>query len=110
MVGPEIARRLPVFDNLRITYRQVIGVFIFGAASACYNLARRIPPRSTMIRHFLVASLGLYPGKKADELLEKKRNYHVLVLEDYISRHPEDFPLATPKKYKDLLLPWTPVR
>ncbi|KAH9510029.1 hypothetical protein Btru_044865 [Bulinus truncatus] len=61
-------------------------------------------------RHILVALLGLYPGRKANEFMEKRRNMRVLIIEDYISKHPEDFPLANPKKYKDLLQPWVPVR
>ncbi|CAL1539757.1 unnamed protein product [Lymnaea stagnalis] len=110
MVGPEISRRLPYFEGLKISYYQGVMMALFTAASVSHNLVHKKPMHSAPLKHIAAALLGIYPGTLIDEFHDRRRNLKVLVIEDYISKHPEDFPCSAPKKYKDILLSWHPTR
>lgn len=110
MVGPEISRRLPYFESLKVSYYQAVMMTAFSGVSVAHNIILKKPFHSALWKHLAAALLGIYPGTKIDEFMERRRNLKVLVIEDYISKHPEDFPCSAPKKYKDILLPWHPSR
>ncbi|XP_005092401.1 uncharacterized protein LOC101846269 [Aplysia californica] len=110
MVGPEISRRLPVIDGAKVSLMQAMNAGMFLGVSFLHNYLSRRPPTASVVKHVAAVLGGLYVGTKADEFLENRRNTRVLVLEDYISKHPEDFPLVQPKKYGDVLYSWQPCR
>ncbi|XP_059163148.1 NADH dehydrogenase [ubiquinone] 1 subunit C2-like [Physella acuta] len=111
MVGPEITRRMPYIESLRITSLQFLTAGLLGAFSVGLNpLFLRRPLTQGMWRHGLAVVVGFYGGTKLDQFLDWTRNRTVASIEDYMAKHPEDFPPEVPRKYKDVLLPWSPVR
>ncbi|GFN80729.1 NADP dehydrogenase [ubiquinone] 1 subunit c2 [Plakobranchus ocellatus] len=104
MYGPEITKKLPYNESLKITLIQgSIGTLFLGL-SVYHNLHTRRPPNVLLLKHAAAAAVGLFAGKQLEKLVEERRNLRVRVIEDYIAQHPEDFPVTEPKKYKDLLL------
>ncbi|RNA11785.1 NADH dehydrogenase [ubiquinone] 1 subunit C2 [Brachionus plicatilis] len=89
-----------------------LGLFIgFGGASL-FNFWRRRPALTSIQLH-LVSSLAVAGlAKLGYAKFEDYRTQRELVVWDYVKKHPQDFPevFNPPKKYKDLLLSWKPVR
>jgi len=83
---------------------------MFVGTSFLVNFARKRPLRAGQPLHALAFVGGMFAGNEAEKFSDSRRSAKVIVIEDYISKHPEDFPLVTPKKYKDVLVPWTPLR
>ncbi|CAG5122963.1 unnamed protein product [Candidula unifasciata] len=110
MVGPEITRRLPYYEGLRFSVENYFGVGIFLGASLLHNYLTKRPIGAAIPKHLASAVAGYLIGNEADKYLDNRRSQQVSVIEDYICRHPEDFPRVRAKKYKDILLPWIPVR
>ncbi|GFS18675.1 NADH dehydrogenase [ubiquinone] 1 subunit C2 [Elysia marginata] len=110
MYGPEITNKLPYYEGLKITlYQGTIGAALV-SLSVLHNYHTRRPPNAMLLKHVAALATGFYLGKQVDKLVEDRRNLRVRVIEDYIAQHPEDFPVREPKKYKDVLLKWYPVR
>ncbi|XP_046355125.2 NADH dehydrogenase [ubiquinone] 1 subunit C2-like [Haliotis rufescens] len=82
-----------------------------GIGGACIlNLTARKPMMTGIYKHAVLGVGGFYLGTAIDTWNNNKRREKLLILEDYVKQHPEDFPELEPKKYKDLLVPWSPVR
>ncbi|XP_046542297.1 NADH dehydrogenase [ubiquinone] 1 subunit C2-like [Haliotis rubra] len=82
-----------------------------GIGGACLlNLTARKPLHTGIYKHALLGAAGFYLGTAIDTWNNKKRQEKLLILEDYVRQHPEDFPELEPKKYRDVLTPWSPVR
>uniref|UniRef100_A0A0B7BDF3 WIF domain-containing protein n=1 Tax=Arion vulgaris TaxID=1028688 RepID=A0A0B7BDF3_9EUPU len=110
MVGPEISRRLPNYPQFKISLANAFGVSVMLFGSLLHNYSTKRPMNASYLKHVAAIVVGLYAGSHLGKVIDGRRNETVLVIEDYICRHPEDFPIVTPKKYKDLLLPWHPGR
>ncbi|RUS81550.1 hypothetical protein EGW08_010680 [Elysia chlorotica] len=110
MYGPEFTKKLPYVEGLKISlYQGSVGAAML-FASILHNFHTKRPPSALLVKHFAAAAVGYFGGTQVEKLVEDRRNLRVRVIEDYIALHPEDFPVAEPKKYKDLLLKWYPVR
>ena len=47
-----------------------------------------------VVKHLAAAAAGLFVGKQVENMIEDRRNLRVRVIEDYIAKHPEDFPVT----------------
>ncbi|BFZ14525.1 hypothetical protein BsWGS_17564 [Bradybaena similaris] len=110
MVGPEITRRLPYYEGLRLNVHQYLGIAFFLGGSLLHNIYKKKPLSASIPKHLAWLAAGLLTATELRKYLDNRRSLKVSVIEDYICKHPDDFPLVTPKKYKDILLPWTPAR
>jgi len=109
-MGPELAKKLPVIPALKLS-KWEMGFMFFGSLSATgLQLGNRRPMKSAYPIYIAGLVIGYYMGRYAEDFSENRKNMKVVILEDYISKHPEDFPLVESQKYKDLLLPWHPNR
>lgn len=72
-----------------------------------------------MTRRPVLSRLYIYPlyaagGYGIGHLLHKWNHKRVaerdLAIWDYVQRHPEDFPELSPKKFKNVLEEWHPIR
>ncbi|CAF0708432.1 unnamed protein product [Brachionus calyciflorus] len=89
-----------------------MGLMAGFGAGAILNIWKR-RPLLTSIHVHLLSSIFLAGLAKVG--YAKFENYKIereLVVWDYVKKHPQDFPevFTAPKKFKDLLLPWKPVR
>lgn len=50
---------------------------------------------SAMLKHAASVAAGFIAGGEIDKFLEERRNQNRMIIEDYICRHPEDFPLVS---------------
>ncbi|KAK7097193.1 NADH dehydrogenase [ubiquinone] 1 subunit C2-like [Littorina saxatilis] len=87
----------------------------FGASSGVglamlLNLSQRKPMNTGLYKHAALAAVGYFCGQSAETYYKRKERETLLILEDYVRRHPEDFPDEGPKTYGDVLLKWYPVR
>ncbi|XP_052793027.1 uncharacterized protein LOC128226945 [Mya arenaria] len=70
----------------------------------------KIPPSPLLYFLPLSGAIGYGIGSVLDKLSETRAMKTQLALEDYKDQHPDDFNLAPKPQYKDLLMPWSPVR
>ncbi|XP_052282110.1 uncharacterized protein LOC127879371 isoform X2 [Dreissena polymorpha] len=84
-----------------------IGIITYRALA---NKLPRIPPTPTL--YFLPAfmAVGYLFGKQLTGIKTRWAMKNQLILEDYRAAHPEDFVRPPPVYYKDLLMPWIPIR
>jgi len=74
------------------------------------NVAAKKPLFSRIYVYPIAAALGFGVGRLISDVNEKRWADRELAIWDYVHRHPEDFPEITPKKYKEVLEPWHPIR
>jgi hypothetical protein len=74
------------------------------------NYTSRRPLFSRVYIYPLAAAVGFGAGRVLSDFNERRIVERELAIWDYVHRHPEDFPEISPKKYKDLLDPWVPIR
>ncbi|XP_041358972.1 NADH dehydrogenase [ubiquinone] 1 subunit C2-like [Gigantopelta aegis] len=74
------------------------------------NYVRRRPPHTGIYMHAVLIAGGYLCGGLLDKWVLRQRHQKLHILKDYVRLHPDEFPDEEPKKYKDLLLPWQPVR
>ncbi|XP_078602593.1 NADH dehydrogenase [ubiquinone] 1 subunit C2-like [Branchiostoma floridae x Branchiostoma japonicum] len=74
------------------------------------NMFKRRPYYAGVQRHILFAGIGTvaaYYFTKAENNRNARRD---LIIEDYMKKHPEDFPPQGGKTFNDVLIPWAPIR
>jgi len=74
------------------------------------NLLNKRPLFARVYMYPLLGGIGFVIGRFIGDFNEKRIVDRELAIWDYVRRHPEDFPELTPKKYKDVLEPWYPIR
>lgn len=102
-VGGMAPRSRPMYEELGST---VIAL----AVAAYYNVGNRRPLFSRVYIYPLAAALGFAVGRVLSDINEKRIADRELAIWEYVRRHPEDFPEIAPKKYKDVLQTWHPIR
>merc|ERR1711963_244968 len=110
MVGPGISQNLPVYENLKVEWAQIIGMYLTGAIHVGINLQKKRPLFANVPRLALFLGAGYLGANVLMEYKNWRRRRTQALVEDYIRLHPDDFPLVQPKKYKDVVLPWHPNR
>jgi len=83
-----------------------IGIFMVGLS----NYWNRKPLLSRIYIYPLAAVVGFGIGRAISDVNGQRIANRELAIWDYVHRHPEDFPELTPKKYKEILEPWQPIR
>jgi len=61
-------------------------------------------------KHVLAVAVGIPTGLFLQRKLDERFAERDAALVHYMKLHPEDFPVTERTKYKDVLLPWIPVR
>ncbi|KAG5886428.1 hypothetical protein JTB14_035720 [Gonioctena quinquepunctata] len=74
------------------------------------NYATRRPVFSGIQKHIGVAAGAAGIGKIIDDYRNQYLADRDAVLRHYVQLHPEDFLVHEPKKFKDVLEPWIPIR
>jgi len=69
---------------------------------------RPLLSRPIILAPFTIA--GYFAGSFLTKRNYEKNLAREIYIQDYIRLHPEDFPEADPKKYKDILVDWHPIR
>jgi len=97
-------------SRTRPPYEEILcSLFATGTALVMNILSRR-PILSRIYIYPLAAGIGFGAGRLLSDVNEKRYADRELAIWDYVHRHPEDFPEITPKKYKEILEPWHPIR
>jgi len=91
-------------------YEEVICTSLGLLTIAAGNVINKRPLFARVYLYPLVGGLGYMIGQVIGDFNEKRIVDRELAIWDYVRRHPDDFPELTPKKYKDVLEPWHPVR
>jgi len=84
------------------------GIALFMAGLS--NVSARRPLFSRVYIYPLAAAAGFGVGRVLSDFNERRLVERELAIWDYVHRHPEDFPEISPKKYKEVLDPWVPIR
>ncbi|KAL8598761.1 hypothetical protein ACOMHN_033324 [Nucella lapillus] len=74
------------------------------------NMMKKKPILTGIYKHMACGAVGYLLGQKLDQLNAESGRRKLLVIEEYIRLHPEDFVEEAPKKYSDVLMKWYPVR
>ncbi|KAI0218629.1 hypothetical protein LSAT2_029648 [Lamellibrachia satsuma] len=87
-------------------YMAVIG----GACVALIHMRNNRPLVSGLPKYAVGIAIGYGIGhlmfqRKQEKIIERE-----VYLMDYVRRHPDDFPELVPKKYKEVMEPWYPIR
>jgi len=84
----------------------------FGGCGTVYllNWASRKPKFARLPLYAVAAAIGAGLGQAVYVLSQKQSIDRQLAVWDYVHRHQEDFPEIKPKKYKEILEPWHPIR
>ncbi|KAK6172624.1 hypothetical protein SNE40_016241 [Patella caerulea] len=101
--------RIEGVEKLSNFYSLFFGTLGVGAAIV-YNISRSRPGHSSIYLHIGLGALGYYTGDALNRYKQRAINQRMVVLQDYMARHPEDFVGQESKKFKDVFQPWTPVR
>jgi len=92
------------------TYEECYCTALGGIVAATTNVIQRRPAFSRLPFIGVFSVLGFGVGTFMTQFSSRRAiDRHIYVL-DYIRQHPEDFPETTPQKYKDILVPWHPIR
>jgi len=78
--------------------------------AAMSNVLQLTPVLSRIYIYPLAAIIGFGIGRVISDVNTQRIANRELAIWDYVHRHPEDFPELTPKKYKEILEPWHPIR
>jgi len=97
-------------DRTRPLYEEIICAGLGAMMAGAANLATKRPLFSRIYIYPIAATLGFGAGRVLSDINEKRLADRELALWDYVHRHPDDFPEITPKKYKEVLEPWHPIR
>lgn len=96
---------------LREYFAELYGVGMLVGAGVLSNVSQRYPPFSRLPTLAFMGVVGYFMGYGAKQWGIRRKADEDLAVWDYVATHPEDFPeLERPKKYKDVLLPWEPLR
>ncbi|XP_046388167.1 NADH dehydrogenase [ubiquinone] 1 subunit C2 [Ischnura elegans] len=78
--------------------------------AATYTYVTKRPIFSGIQNHIGLGAAGFVLGKYWDDRRNQRLARKDAVLRHYIELHPEDFPEPERKMFKDILIPWTPIR
>ncbi|KAL1509264.1 hypothetical protein ABEB36_004027 [Hypothenemus hampei] len=87
----------------------LFGLFGFGLV-ATKNWSTKRPLLSGIQKHILATAIGVPIGFFVNKWLDSKLADRDAMLRHYVQLHPEDFPPYERKQFKDILLPWVPIR
>ncbi|XP_076467937.1 NADH dehydrogenase [ubiquinone] 1 subunit C2-like [Babylonia areolata] len=93
-----------------ITFMEFVGVCAGASFAVGLNMMQRKPILTGIYKHMAGGVVGYFIGQKVDLMNAESGRRKLLVIEDYIQQHPEDFVEEAPKTYGDVLLKWYPVR
>jgi len=91
-------------------YEEVIVSSLGMVTVAISNIMNKRPLLARIYMYPIAGVIGFAIGRVLYDFNEKRIVDRELAIWDYVRRHPEDFPELTPKKYKDVLQPWSPIR
>ena len=78
--------------------------------AAFSNYVTRRPILSRVYMYPVFGGIGFVLGRVTHDINTKRIADRELAIWDYVRRHPEDFPEIHPKKFKEVLQSWHPVR
>lgn len=92
-------------------FAEIYGTGLLLGTGVLSNVAQRYPPFSRLPTLAFMGVVGYFLGYGCKQFAIRRKAEEDLAIWDYVAQHPEDFPeLERPKKYKDVLLPWNPLR
>jgi len=94
----------------RPMYEEFLSTGLGLAMAAMSNVASRRPVLSRLYIFPLAGAAGFGAGRLLSEFNERRIMDREIAIWDYVHRHPDDFPEIAPKKYKEVLDPWVPIR
>merc|ERR1712029_12516 len=93
-----------------ISFLESMGIVSGVGLAVIFNLQQRKPMHTGIYKHIILGGLGYFCGKSGDVFYKRQERQTLLVLEDYVRLHPEDFPEEAPKTYGEILMKWYPNR
>ena len=97
-------------SSARQPYEEVVCTLLAVGFAAFSNFYTRRPLFSRLYLYPIYGSLGYVAGRVMHDVNNKRIADRELAIWDYVRRHPEDFPEIKPKKYKEVLESWVPIR
>merc|ERR1712154_20007 len=91
-----------------LSFLELMGITGGVGFAMLLNMSQRKPLNTGIYKHAGFAVAGYLCGKSGDVYYKRKERETLLILEDYVRQHPEDFPDEAPKKYGDVLMKWYP--
>lgn len=96
---------------LREYFPELYGAGMLIGAGVASNVTQNYPAISRLPTLAFMGVAGYFLGYVCKQWGIRRRADEDLAVWDYVANHPEDFPeIERPKKYKDVLLPWQPLR
>ncbi|ESO93841.1 hypothetical protein LOTGIDRAFT_228603 [Lottia gigantea] len=106
--------------NATVNSRPNVIAPISAMAVACLAISKEVMSKAKPSRKYLTpivlaklaigGAVGYASAITFEKLYCKHFKQRILIVEQYIKSHPEQFVQQEPKKFKDIVLPWIPYR
>ncbi|CAH1776847.1 unnamed protein product, partial [Owenia fusiformis] len=91
------------------TIKELLYVATGVGLAAVVNRTQAKPFFSSIQRHIIGGTVGYAVSQVAANFEKKRLLQKDMLIQDYVRRHPEDFP-DIKVYFKEVLEPWTPIR